>query len=317
MSNSRISRVTRSLPGRRQIVAGVLGVAALGLTLGLIPSRAADTTVSSPQTGWPFFAFDNGVGRDKGWNPEQQATLTARLGYDGIGYTRVENLDARFAACKAHHQRVFSFYEGFTLGADPPVAARVLESLPRLRDTRAILWFHVHGRATEAEAVSALRRFADQARRHGVRVAIYPHAGNYVATGRHALRLAKAVDRENFGITINVCHELKAGNADLAALARDAGRHLFLVSINGADRLDDPAARRDWARLIQPLGEGDFDLGPLMRQLHASGYKGPIGLQCYQVRGGIEEGLSKSIGAWRELAADALGEINASSDADK
>ena len=60
---------------------------------------------------------------------------------------------------------------------------------------------------------------------------------------------------------------------------------------------------RGWARLIQPLGEGDFDVLPFLQQLRASGYEGPIGLQCYQVPGKTDEILKKSIRAWRAIAA--------------
>ena len=52
-----------------------------------------------------------------------------------------------------------------------------------------------------------------------------------------------------------------------------------------------------------PLGEGDFDVLPFLQQLRASGYEGPIGLQCYQVPGKTDEILKKSIRAWRVIAA--------------
>ena len=286
------------------LVAVVLA-AGVGRVHGTPP--AADTGTTDAVT-WPFFAFDNGVGRDKGWTPSRQAELTAQLGYDGVGYSCVEDLDARFSAFEAKGQRIFSFYEGFNLDAHPPVDPRVLENLPRLAGKGADLWIHTHGKATEEEAVVALRELADKAARHGVRVVIYPHVGNFCATGRHALRLAKAVKRDNFGISINVCHELKAGNADdLGDLAKDSIDHLFLVSINGADRVEDPGQESGWSRLIQPLGEGDFDLRPLFGQLRESGYTGPVGLQCYRVEGEIDELLKKSIRAWQDMVAEISG----------
>jgi hypothetical protein len=33
----------------------------------------------------------------------------------------------------------------------------------------------------------------------------------------------------------------------------------------------------------------------------AAGYKGPIGLQCYQVPGDIEDNLRRSMAAWRKF----------------
>ena len=68
-------------------------------------------------------------------------------------------------------------------------------------------------------------------------------------------------------------------------------------------RFSNSLAEKNWSRLIQPLGEGDFDLVPFLRQLHASGYRGPIGLQCYQVQGEVDVLLNKSMDAWRALLA--------------
>ena len=47
----------------------------------LAPLRAA----AQEKALWPFFAFDNGVGRGK-WAPEKQAATLKALGYDGISY---------------------------------------------------------------------------------------------------------------------------------------------------------------------------------------------------------------------------------------
>ncbi len=253
---------------------------------------------------WPFFAFDNGVGRDKGWRPNEQAKLTSELGYDGIGYSGVGDLAARLAACDAHDQRVFSYYEAFVVGSENPITPSTLQKLPQLQGRDAIVWIHVQGKASDEEAVRAFRSFADQADVHGVRVALYPHHNTFVETSRHALELAKAVNRKNFGMSINLCHELKAdGGDDLVALVKDSIDHLFLVSINGADHIDDPQSQRGWSRLIQPLGAGDFDPLPFLNQLRASGYAGPIGLQCYLIPGETEVVLKRSMDAWRALVA--------------
>ncbi len=281
---------------------------AVGGELGLADFPTPEAS-EAPANGiaWPFFAFDNGVGRDEGWAPERQAKLTSQLGYAGIGYSGVDDLDARFAACDRQGQRIFSFYEAFRVGQSTPVTPAVSQSLPKLQGKGAIVWIHVDGTVPEEEAVASFRQFADEAGRYGVRVAIYPHANNYVETGRHALKLAQAVGRKNFGMSINVCHELKAGRgSDLVDLVKDSIDHLFLVSINGADRVAEPQRERDWSRLIRPLDEGDFDLQPMLGQLYASGYKGPIGLQCYQVKGDTDELLRRSIRAWHELVAQVV-----------
>ena len=277
------------------MLAVVLGVAQFGAL-----TRAEDRSPSAPT--WSFFAFDNGVGRDQEWSPERQASTLARLGYSGIGYTGVRDLESRSKACKAHGLRIVSFYEPFDVGSKAPVSPGVLRQLSLIRNTGAVLWVYLRGDAPEASVVSKLKALADQAGEHGVRVAIYPHAGVYVETAEHALRLVQKVGRQNFGMAINVCHELRAGNADrLATVVADSGEHLFLVSINGASHVDNPEREHGWERLIQPLGEGDLDLLPFLGELRRVGYSGPIGLQCYRVPGQPEGILSEAMLAWKRL----------------
>jgi len=58
--------------------------------------------------------------------------------------------------------------------------------------------------------------------------------------------------------------------------------------------------------LIQPLDRGDFDVRELLAELQRLGYRGPIGLQGYDVANhlGIEpaENLRRSMAAWRDYA---------------
>jgi len=44
------------------------------------------------------------------------------------------------------------------------------------------------------------------------------------------------------------------------------------------------------------LDRGVFDVFGFLKKLTAAGYKGPIGLQCYQVPGDIEDNLRRSMG---------------------
>lgn len=77
---------------------------------------------------------------------------------------------------------------------------------------------------------------------------------------------------------------------------KEALPYLEMVSINGAEHAG------EWDRLIQPLDRGAFDVFGLLKKLHASGYKGPVGLQCYKVPGDREENLKRSMTAWRTFA---------------
>jgi sugar phosphate isomerase/epimerase len=86
---------------------------------------------------------------------------------------------------------------------------------------------------------------------------------------------------------------------NLRAQLTEALPYLELVSINGADSGDTP--QMGWERLIQPLDRGTFDTLSLLRLLRELGYRGPIGLQCYNVPGDQKENLQRSMAAWKEL----------------
>jgi sugar phosphate isomerase/epimerase len=153
--------------------------------------------------------------------------------------------------------------------------------------------------ALDPRAVEVLREIADLAAEQGLRVAIYPHTNNWAETVEDALRVVKKADRKNLGVMFNLCHWLKTGGEakGIEPLLKDAKPHLLAVTINGADA--GLGRRGGWDRLIQPLGSGSFDVHGLLRTLRALGYTGPIGLQCYGLRGDARDHLARSMAAWR------------------
>jgi sugar phosphate isomerase/epimerase len=271
----------------------------LTTTLAFILASGAPAALPGAGPGPAFFAFDNGVGREQKWAPEKQAAVLKELGYAGIGYTGVDDLAARQAAFQSAGLRIFSLYVAAHVDRPDPFTPRLMEALPRLAGTGTQLWLTVNGKSPNDErAVALVRELADAAARHGVRVVLYPHKGFFVATADDALRILEQVQRPNVGLTINLCHELAAGNADrMGDLAKICAPHLELVSINGADRSG------GWNELIRPLDEGAFDVAAFLRQLDQAGYRGPIGLQCYNLKGDPEALLRRSIAAWRKLTA--------------
>jgi sugar phosphate isomerase/epimerase len=130
---------------------------------------------------------------------------------------------------------------------------------------------------------------------------LYPHLGCVPATAEEAMRLVTRCERANVGLTVNLSHELAAGNgARLVEIIRRVAPKLELVSINGAT--DQPGAL--WKNYIQPLGKGDYDVGAVLRALHEVNYTGPVGLQAYGVAGEPRENLAASVRAWRSLTAN-------------
>jgi len=118
-----------------------------------------------------------------------------------------------------------------------------------------------------------------------------------------AVRVCEKVDRNNVSMTFNLCHWLRTDGP--ASMDRDlqlARPHLSIVTIDGADK-----DGKDWPQLIQPLDQGSFDLAGFLRALQRIHYRGPIGLQGYDVAKNFHiepsENLRRSMAAWKKLVA--------------
>jgi len=242
----------------------------------------------------PFFAFDNGINRGR-LTIEQQAKTLKELGYAGIGYSGVRDLLKKVKAFKDQGIKVFSTYVGCRPGAKTPYDPKIIDAMKQLEGTGVVLWLTVQGKTDDEKATAVVRELADAAAKHGVKIALYPHFGFYIATTIQAIRLVKKVDRKNVGVSINLCHELKGGSeSKLPEIIKAAAPHLFMVSINGADH------KGGWDKLIRPLGDGEFDVLAFLKKLNAAGYRGPIGLQCYAVKGDQKKNLARSMATWKE-----------------
>ena len=282
----------------------VRGISGLGILVHLLWAMAAcgllgggmDLVLAAEQAApYPLFVFDNGV-RGIADPPK----VLKELGYAGVGWGGW-NVAPVVKQYEAHGLKVFSTYVSCHLDKNPPYDPVAKEAIAQLRGTDVILWLCVLGGKPGQEdekAVRIIREIADLAASAGLRVALYPHTGFYVATTADALRLVRQIDRKNVGVTINLCHELMTDQGPkLSTTIRQAMPYLFLVSINGADAKEPGFG---WDRLIQPLGRGNFDVYGFLKELHAAGYRGPIGLQCYGLKGDPVENLRQSMRAWRE-----------------
>lgn len=279
-------------------------------TFALIAVAAAATTVFAADN--PFFAMDN-IARG---GPGVAPAMLRELGYDGFG-GRVPD-EAMLPAVRAAGLKFFNAYHVLDLNPAQPAPHGPLRTwLEAMRGQDTVLWLAINkvakpdgklhavsATAADDYVVAEVRRIADAAKASGLRVALYPHAGFWLARVEDALRVADRLDRTDIGVTFNLCHWLKVEGADRdpVPVLRAALPRLKFVTISGADTGD--TRSMSWDRLIQPLDAGTYDLRGFMRSLRGVGYMGPVGFQGYNIKGEPRDILARSIAAWRRFNAE-------------
>lgn len=252
-----------------------------------------------------FFVFQDAFMDTKDLNEPQIAQLVKGLGYDGMELMNPNAVYTFLPHLKNSELNVYAIYLKVDLDADNPYDQRFDEILNLINGGITTIWIHIHSSKHEnsaesgdARCIEIIRDMADKASTHHVRLALYPHTNFWLEKLGDAVRLTKKIDRENVGAVFNLCHYLKADDKDqLVPNLEAAIPYLSLVSINGAD--DGDTHKMGWDRLIQPLGEGTFDVLPILQVLKDNGYKGNIGLQCYNIKQRPEVHLATSMAAWK------------------
>ena len=255
----------------------------------------------------PFFAMDN-IARG---GPDVAPAMLKELGYDGFG-GRVPD-ETMLPAVTTRGLKFFNAYHVLDLNPSTPAPSDPLRAwLVAMRGKDTVLWLAINkvtrpdGKLFAPSALDAddyvlgqIRAIADVAKANGIRVALYPHTGFWLARVDDALRVAEKLNRPDIGVTFNLCHWLKVEGADRdpVPVLRAALPRLMFVSISGADTGDTRAM--SWDRLIQPLDAGSYDLGAFLRTLRTVGYTGPVGFQGYNIKGEPRDILARSIAAWR------------------
>ena len=280
---------------------------AVALLLAVLPALAGQETTVRPS---PFFALCMDTHDAKKRTVEQQAAMLKELGYDGCAHLWCKGVAERLKTLDARGLKLSQIYVRVNVAPGKrPYDPQLKEVVKLLKGRGTILGLLVTGgkpsdATLDERAVTVIREIADFAAEQGVKLALYPHANDWLERIEDAVRVAKKVDRKNVGAMFNLCHWLKVDGdeAKLEAVLKDAMPHLFVVTINGAD--SGLGRQGGWDRLIQPLGSGSFDMGKLLAILRRLDYRGPIGLQCYGIGGDAREHLARSMAAWRKLSVE-------------
>jgi len=274
------------------------------------PAGVAQDVVEEKGLSNPFFAMDTifGVPGRREQSPKEQAEMCKELGYAGIGYWGgIEGLSELLVELDKNGLKAFPPY--YLVNLDPGKQAYgpdLKEAIKLLKGRDTAIWISITSRTFkrsspegDPRAVEIIREIAEMAEESGLRVALYPHTMFWVERVEDAVRVAKKVDRENVGVTFNLCHWLMVdAGKNMRPLMELAMPHLFVVTINGAD-----TGGKGWDSLIQTLDRGTFDVYPFLKTLKELGYTGPIGLQGYGMKGDVYDNLKRSMEAWRKLSA--------------
>jgi sugar phosphate isomerase/epimerase len=257
-----------------------------------------------------FYVFNNSV-RTMPNVPQgfdAQAEFIKKLGFDGLAGHISDDYFARRAAldkaglkmpeiywgCTLDSAGEFSYNEGLREIIKDSEGRNLLVAL--FTDAKA--WMN-NKETGDTLLVRGIAELAGFAAKYGVKIAIYPHVGNYVERSEHSVKLVKMAGKQNIGAIFNTCHLLKVEGEDgWEEKLLNALPYLFMISLNGADSGN--TKEMGWDRLIRPLGEGAFDTYRLVKLARDNGYEGLFGLQCYQIKQDAEVALTKSMNTWKE-----------------
>ena len=259
------------------------------------------------------FAMSNWFYNYKFNQPKLHVKLLKERGYGGIMLSlkddpgRWKNLPAYLAAMKEHGTRLTAIHARFYIedGTYPQV---IKDNLPLLKGTKVILIPSVGSRTkmdrkdpeAVAMAVKILREMSDDAKKYDLGgIAPYMHIGNWIETIDDNVRIAKAVNRRNVGVMFHLHHWQAVGGREITKLRADllnAKPYLMIVVIQGTDQ--NKATHKI-------LGEGDYDMVPLVKTLREMDYRGPLGTMGYTQKGDIPAKLTRAYIAWEKIRAEA------------
>jgi sugar phosphate isomerase/epimerase len=263
---------------------------------------AAPRNEARGQATWqaPLYAMDTWFWRaPDAFTIDQQAALLRELGYAGMALSWGRAHTERLAALQAYGLTTPGCYIVVTLDEGYP--ARLTKCVKLLAGTEGRVWLALQSNKYkkgeergDKVAMDILMRCAASCAEHGVRgIALYPHVGFWMETTRTAARLAEQTKRREVGLQFNQYHwQVAEGGEDLRGTLARVRPFLTGVSINGSGTE---------APSILPLGEGGYDVVPVVRELYRLGYEGPISHQGYSIEGNLRERLAEAKAEWDRI----------------
>ncbi|MDR0871567.1 MAG: sugar phosphate isomerase/epimerase [Planctomycetaceae bacterium] len=255
----------------------------------------------------PFFAICMDTHDTKKRSIEEQSVMLKELGFVGMKHLNLGKLQERVESSKKHGLKLIMVYLTIDVSANPPFDAKLAESLACLKGSDTMLALNINGGkpsdvSLDDKIVSVIQDIMKITQPLGVKVIIYPHKNSLVERVDDSVRIAKRFPNNEVGVMFNLCHWAAYDKSEnLEAVIRSTLPYLAAVSINGTDTPEEIQTKNgNW---IQPLDSGSYDVSQVLKVLDKINYTGPVGLQCFGIRGDAREHLERSMKKWKEMHA--------------
>ncbi|MEO6243984.1 MAG: TIM barrel protein [Opitutaceae bacterium] len=305
------------IAGASSLQAGTLRRLALGfglslhfLSASLLP--AAEAAIATR----PLYVYN--FGGLETLTAEQQCAAATDAGFAGLvldvnNPTGMANLPRHLTYCTPpHHTKILAVFARIDFANPAADTARYQEVVKQIAGRDIPLWIILGNKKpdiTRPEAEAALFAALEFAGKHGVRSALYPHSNCFVSSAEGALPYVKKINRPDFTLLLNLCHEMRAGHGErLAEVVKACAAHVSAIIISGADAKVDMTSPRTMDRsTLQSLDRGAFDWASLVRLADTAGIRAPVAFINFKINQNFGEDyrnyLPRSLAAWRKATA--------------
>ncbi len=207
-------------------------------------------------------------------------------GYDGVELAALPGMAPHVGtnASKDFLDGVVAMAKENGLGFSSIEAGGVREDFETVLETAAGLGIplvaigsggHMEDEDSFAEVVSRVRRAAEAAERHGVKIAVKAHVHAAVYDSKSCLRLLEEVDCRNVGINFDPSHLFRAGEMPEIAAER-IGKGIIHCHFRDAPRAEMGPPGTPFEQIP---GTGKVDLSATVKALHKAGYRRYLSLE--------------------------------------
>ncbi len=250
----------------------VLAFVFAGLLLAPPHSHGRDFSIfqRGNLAAWCIVPFDS-----KQRGPVERAEMLNRLGITKLAYDwRAEHIptfDAEVEAMKARGIEISAWWVPATMDG---TSRRIFEVIERHK-IHPQLWILVPDPAASEQAAKVkavakqIRPMAEEALRHGCKLALYNHGG-WFGEPDNQIAIINELKMPNVGIVYNF-HHGHAHIDDFKALFGRMKPHLMALNLNGMIKN---------GKKILPVGAGTQEQ-QMIEVVLDSGWKGPVGILCH------------------------------------